>query len=128
MLHKLAIYIILIAIFLQAGWDALAGLWFFANQQALTEQHCINRYEPELMCHGKCYLQEVLEEQHQQEEQNPVKIPPYEERLPFLVLPLFFNSYKGAAYSDHLLRHNFYYGLPAGRLLAFSFFHPPRGC
>jgi len=127
MLHKLAISFLLIAIALQAGRDALAGLWFLANQEVITEQHCVNKYEPELMCHGKCYLQDVLEEQHQQEEQNPLKIPPSEERLPFLALPLFFNSFREAAYRDHLLSHNFYYGFPSGRLLAFSLFHPPRG-
>lgn len=127
MFRKLAIHLIIFAIFLQAGRDALAGLWYLVNQEAITEQHCINKYEPELMCQGKCYLQEVLEEQHQPEEQNPIKIPPSEERLPFLALPLLVHSYSEVAHLGHSLRHNFYYGLPRGRLLAFSLFQPPKG-
>ena len=125
MLHKLIIHILIIAIAIQTGRDALISLWFLANREAITDQYCINQDEPLLMCQGTCYLQNVLEEQHQPNDHNPLKIPSTEERISF-ILPLI--AYQRVQYIDVLLQRSgdFYYTLPKSRLAIASLFHPPQ--
>lgn len=125
MLRKLIIYFFVVAIAVQAGRDALTGLWYLANQKAITEQYCVNKAEPLLMCQGKCYLQNVLEEQHQPSDEHPFKLPASEERINF-VLPLTYSKKQFCLSLLSLKSSNFYYRLPKNRLAAFDLFHPPR--
>lgn len=34
--------------------------WYFANQEAIIKEFCVNKDKPELQCKGKCHLKEVL--------------------------------------------------------------------
>lgn len=40
---------------------------FFKNQKELTEKYCVNLDKPEKMCSGKCYLNEMLAKDHEEE-------------------------------------------------------------
>ena len=61
MIHRLLAILLIGALLLQSGREAVIGLWYRINQERITEQYCINKEEPLLMCQGKCYLQKVIE-------------------------------------------------------------------
>lgn len=52
------------------GQEAFFQLWYQVANGSFTERFCINVAQPELMCHGKCQLQELAEEKKEQPPQN----------------------------------------------------------
>lgn len=53
--------------------DLATYFHFILNQDAIADQYCINKDNLELLCSGKCYLNEVLVEQHSSEDQLPIQ-------------------------------------------------------
>lgn len=127
MFQKVLAILLIGALLLQSGREAAIGLWFWANQEQVADQHCINKEEPLLMCQGKCYLQKVIETKATEDAPAPVKLPSSEERLPFIALlaprPL------KAAFSVRSLsrRAPFTYQPLHSAELAFFLFRPPWG-
>lgn len=79
-------FLLIGALALASGRDAVIGLWYLANRQRITEQYCINKNNPELMCQGKCHLQEVLEGSGSEEPEIPLLPILPQEQLPFHAL------------------------------------------
>jgi len=44
---------------------------FKINQDFITENFCVNKNEPVIMCHGKCYLSQKFEEAERQQNKAP---------------------------------------------------------
>lgn len=55
--------------------DLMTYAHFFINQDFISNNLCINRDKPEIMCHGKCFLKKQIQENQKQEKKipNPVK-------------------------------------------------------
>lgn len=101
--------------------------WLAYNKAYIANELCENRFEPELMCSGRCYIQEVTSAALGQE-QDGATVPATEEirtgLSPFLmahnvlsverVLPTTLSAPTGA----FVLR---------SQLLSSGVFHPPRG-
>ena len=102
--------------------DVAAFTWnvhFYANQQELAENFCVNRNKPQLLCNGKCYLADQLKQIMQEEQQQKEKpiVPPmklkdseYFPTFPQLSLPQTLQSrifpkihvpYQAVAGNDH---------------------------
>ncbi|MEZ4979165.1 MAG: hypothetical protein R2772_07690 [Chitinophagales bacterium] len=47
-------------LFIISANHLLIFAWYLANQEAITEQFCVNKDKPELQCNGKCHLNDVL--------------------------------------------------------------------
>lgn len=96
---------------------------FYLNQDYISQNSCINRYKPELMCHGKCVLKDSLIENYEKEDKKPPS-PPKEERTVFY-LPIKTNT-SAILTSYHLNKGLIAYKLP---IYAFEYlkkvFHPP---
>ena len=45
-------------------------LYFYANQDQLAAQFCVNKDKPKLHCNGKCYLCKQLAEQEKKEAES----------------------------------------------------------
>jgi hypothetical protein len=61
--------------------DVAAFTWnvhFYTNQKELAEEFCINRNKPQILCNGKCFLADQLQQIMQEEQQQKEKtiIPP----------------------------------------------------
>jgi hypothetical protein len=59
----------------QAAYLPSLSLWLEYNADYIANELCKNRFEPDLMCSGSCYVQEVTQEavgQEQQSEKAPV--------------------------------------------------------
>lgn len=52
--------VLLFAISLGITWQAITIVHFYANQDQIENEYCVNKDKPELECHGKCHLSEVL--------------------------------------------------------------------
>lgn len=125
MFHKLIAILLIGALLLQSGREALIGLWFRANREWVAEQYCINKDEPLLMCQGKCHLQKVIEMEAPEDTPFPAKIPAPEERMPFHALPA--PLLLKAGFSLELLPEvfNFFYLAPFSVELDFTLLRPP---
>ena len=126
MFHRLLAILVIGALLLQSGREAAIGLWFWANQQWVTEHYCVNKEEPLLMCQGKCYLQKVIETEAQKDASSPAKIPAPEERMPFhaILSPRLLKA--GFLVAPLLGKSIFYYYSPHSVELASTLFRPPR--
>jgi hypothetical protein len=48
-------------------------IYYHWNKAAITAAHCVNLNSPELMCFGKCYLEEQLEQLQDGSEKVPAR-------------------------------------------------------
>ncbi|MCB9267180.1 MAG: hypothetical protein H6558_19320 [Lewinellaceae bacterium] len=126
MFHRLLAILVIGALLLQSGREAAIGLWFWANQQWVTEHYCVNKEEPLLMCQGKCYLQKVIETEAPEKGAPLGKLPAPEERMPFNAL-LAPRSFK-AVWPITLVfgKPSFHYLAPCSVECGPSLFRPPR--
>ncbi|MCB9272425.1 MAG: hypothetical protein H6564_00195 [Lewinellaceae bacterium] len=85
MFHRIISFLLIGALALASGREAMIGLWYLAKRQQITEQYCINKNAPELMCQGKCHLKKVMEGSAPERQEIPLG-PPVQERLPFHAL------------------------------------------
>ncbi|MCO6490454.1 MAG: hypothetical protein J5I98_18715 [Phaeodactylibacter sp.] len=125
MFHRLLAILLIGALLLQSGREALIGLWFRANQESIAENYCINKDEPLLMCQGKCYLQKVIETEAPEDAPAPAKIPAPEERMPFFALPAPRLLKAGSSMGLTSDKSPFFYLAPLSAEVAFGLFRPP---
>jgi hypothetical protein len=66
---------LLLLVLSQVAFLPAVTVWLSYNQAYIASELCENRFEPELMCSGRCYVQEVTSAaigQEQDSEQAPV--------------------------------------------------------
>ena len=51
----------MIAIIGAISWQTATVANFYAHQDSIEQEHCVNKDKPELQCHGKCHLKAQLE-------------------------------------------------------------------
>ena len=104
----------------------ILSIWLSVNQEYIAENLCINRFEPELMCSGRCYVNEQTEEaigiQDQSKQTSATVIDWYESLSPFLLVRTHFptsatTDVNIGMYTDADIYHFTYIN---------SVFHPPR--
>lgn len=99
--------------------------WLAWHQEYVANELCINRFEPELMCSGKCYVQEVTSEALGHE-QTGKPLPAQDNRLP-VTPPLAEHlswAIPAASISHSAVFPAVRQPLPA--LFCSGIFHPPR--
>lgn len=116
---------LLLLVLSQVAFLPAVTAWLSYNQAYIASELCENRFEPELMCSGRCYVQEVTSAalgQEQDGEQAPVVEDQRTGLSPFL--PAHYAlSVERDLYSFH--------PLPSvnelrPQLLSSGVFHPPR--
>ncbi len=125
MKHILSIPLLLLIAVQTIHLPALS-LWLEYHKDYVAEELCKNRYEPQLMCSGRCYVQEVTAEAiGQQSEEDRAPLIKESNRLsfsPFLPvaseLALYFPVHQNCLTV---------WATPGyERLLQSGIFHPPR--
>lgn len=71
-------------ILLTSSRDVVTYVSFYLNQDFISQNLCVNRYKPELMCYGKCVLNDSLAENHEKED-DKMPIPQQEKRSVFIL-------------------------------------------
>lgn len=110
----------------QAMHLPMLSIWLNINQEYIAENLCINRFEPELMCSGRCYVNEQTEEaigkQEQSNQTSETVIDWYESISPFILVrthfPICSTSDAGIKVSTNASIYHFTY--------INAVFHPPR--
>lgn len=103
------------------------SLWLEWRKDYIAAELCINRFEPELMCSGRCYVQEVTAYALGQQEEGQAPAPESRKEGQFLqlFLPPFGRLQMGRAMeAGASLPFNALN--PYALLLPSDFFHPPR--
>jgi len=59
-MRKCLSIVIVLFILAQTWRDSAMFTYYYFQQEYITEQYCVNILRPELMCNGKCYLNDVL--------------------------------------------------------------------
>lgn len=99
--------------------------WLAWHQEYVANELCINRFEPELMCSGSCYVQEVTSEALGQE-QTGKPLPAQDNRLP-ITPPL--AGHLSLAIPTASISHSAVFPAvrqPLPALFCSGIFHPPR--
>jgi hypothetical protein len=123
---KKLLSILLLLIFLLPG---MAKLWiavdFKINQAFIAENYCINKDDPVLMCSGKCYLSQQLQEAEEPYQQDlpfnaklKIEIQLYLEAFCLTLRPVVWSATQSTEFPDHSI-------LPVSAYLN-SVFHPPE--
>ncbi|MCB0571317.1 MAG: hypothetical protein KDC66_16210 [Phaeodactylibacter sp.] len=102
------------------------SLWLEWKKDYIARELCVNRFSPELMCSGRCYVQDVTSQALGQEDEDkaPAPVSQKEGQLLVMTLPpsahlqLGMEGRAGAQLPAHAL---YAYAL----LLPLDFFHPP---
>ncbi|TXB62594.1 hypothetical protein [Phaeodactylibacter luteus] len=69
---------------LQAAYLPALSLWLQWNKDYVAAELCVNRFEPELMCSGSCYVQTVTADAIGQDEGTTGQAPAPEENRTLL--------------------------------------------
>lgn len=79
---------LMIVLALQIGFQqGIIVMHFKLNQDAIEKKFCINKYQPELLCHGTCHLKKLLKET-ESENFSSISIYLKMEMLPISILEL----------------------------------------
>lgn len=73
-MQRLKAHISLLLIVLTVGlisWQTATVVYFYANQDEIEEEFCINKDKPELNCHGQCHLKEELQTSKPEVQKEP---------------------------------------------------------
>ncbi|MCP3927843.1 MAG: hypothetical protein GY705_01945 [Bacteroidetes bacterium] len=54
--------------------DVVVFLSFKVNQDFIAEFLCVNKFEPEVMCSGKCFLNDQLDKSREKEQEIPYSV------------------------------------------------------
>lgn len=64
--------------------DLVTYVGFYANQDYIAQVFCINKDKPEILCSGKCFLNDSLIENHEEKKDTNTQLPQSEERIVFV--------------------------------------------
>ena len=118
--------LLLLFIAFQAMHLPILTLWLNLNQEYIADNLCENRFEPELMCSGRCYVNEQTEiaiGNNDQSNQATATLLDWHENLsPFLLVRPIFPTHLDSNFSIN--------GFTDVNTYQFTFinniFHPPR--
>ncbi|MBV6654156.1 MAG: hypothetical protein KI786_10395 [Mameliella sp.] len=100
--------------------------FYSLNKAQITRDHCVNIEKPELMCSGKCYINDIIAEASAHDG-TQAPLPAVEDLQP---ITSFFHKSLGFAIPDARLTRQFmpigFLGAILQRLYATSVFKPPR--
>ena len=85
-MYRIALSILfLICILGQSLYLPMLSVWLELNRDYISENLCINRFEPELMCSGQCYIDDLTIEAA---EADPEELPGVqsEQRIPISLI------------------------------------------
>lgn len=125
-MRKLTSLILLFLVLLLAGKELLWLSSFRLLQQQIVDKWCINKFDAELMCGGRCYLFQQLEEWNEAGE-NPASL-----RIARLISAPLYLSPKTSAFSSNLMEslntQNLLFGYQGlcNRLFVPRLFVPPE--
>ena len=112
-------------ILLQSTGKLWIVISFKLHQDEIARTLCINRNKPELLCSGKCVLDERLQSHDNQEKQQlPVKVKISQEVYYSISLPDFQPAYSIEVVHEDTDKPQFYLS-PAATPAYGSIFHPP---
>ena len=60
LVYKHISIILVVLVTIGICWQSFTVLHFYANQEQIEEDFCINKDKPELNCHGQCHLKNQL--------------------------------------------------------------------
>ena len=125
-MRKLTSLILLFLVLFLAGKELLWLSSFRLLQQQIVDKWCINKFDAELMCGGRCYLFQQLEEWNEAGE-NPASL-----RIARLISAPLYLSPKTSAFSSNLMEslntQNLLFGYQGlcNRLFVPRLFVPPE--
>lgn len=85
---------------------------YYVNQDYIAQYLCVNRYEPQTHCQGKCYLRQKLQEKQAEESQeilNQFKESPVHVSAWFSWIFSFKNSLLNHQGSVYLSQYKYYF-------------------
>jgi hypothetical protein len=126
-LKQIGSILLMTFLLMQALHLPLLSLWLEYQQEYIANNLCINRLEPELMCSGRCYINQQTKEAIGQQEQSDANrsislfdsqnnLSPY--LLPLIVLPTNIHAVTSLENAPEVQRYHHEYS-------AFVF-QPPR--
>jgi hypothetical protein len=118
-----AVPILILLVLSQSFSNCFLVAAFKLNQEYIAKNLCVNRYRPELKCHGKCFLMQKMRE-IEKEEQNKAT-PKWD--LPVLAYSsktFFSNTLSPVTVTSVITEADNRFTKPVDRSL--SFFQPPR--
>lgn len=122
-MKKILIHIMLLAFIFQSTCNFWIIISFYANQDYISENVCINRFDQIPVCKGQCFLNEKLQDNQKQEQKFPdlkgKEIQLFCNTVEYTSnkAPLFFKEYpRPAVIPDFTLI----------KKLSTSIFHPPK--
>jgi hypothetical protein len=112
---------------LQFGWE----VWYYVNQEYVTEELCENQDRPELDCNGQCYLMKQLalsegnDDSKSDEQQVPVNPFKLKVETPIFAQISFFDI--ASDIETNKKRDGFFYSDYFSLSHISDIFHPPQG-
>ena len=85
---------------------------FTLNRDYIVKELCVNRFEQESACHGKCYLKKQITQEESEESGNDMNI---QQLLNWLITP--FDDYPFLSDSLSIIRHEHNERLPIGPVM-----------
>lgn len=70
-MKQVSVILLSLVFLLISARDWVDVAYYELNKEYITDVFCINKSKPEMLCSGKCYLGDQLEQNQQDEEQMP---------------------------------------------------------
>jgi hypothetical protein len=93
MVRTFCAYALVVLLFGNGLGDAVRLLWYQVHRDSFAARYCVNLERPQLQCHGRCQLPQLIDTQQERQEQGQ-ETPPLTLRLPspFIAYSLVFVS------------------------------------
>ena len=98
-------------------------LSYLLNKDFITQNYCINRFAPEQMCYGKCYLEKKLNDLSS--ENSPMALVTSDLHQDFKVIALPKTYFREGSQKIDTYIHSFRFLSPESSFLPEEIFHPP---
>ena len=79
--------------------DLIIHAHFYLNRSFIAKSFCVNLNNPELSCHGKCYLKKSIKEN--QEQENKLPNPTEEKNINNLFISVYVNLFISNTREDY---------------------------
>jgi len=73
-LKQLAVLIFTIILLFQANNILLTVFFYKINKKYITDLFCVNKQQPEMKCHGKCFLNKKIKQQKEEQDKPIITI------------------------------------------------------
>lgn len=96
------------------------------NYNYISNQICVNKNQPELECHGKCYLTKAFKKTQELNQINLKKVHLKIEVVPFFLISKFLFIFHERLVEK--IKHSFYYSIFFKSVKLTSIKPPPKFC